>query len=256
MTDVAEGLAGCLLMTLLLGVACALACLYTTDDDGTVEHRTFGLEGLVEQVEGDGIAMLLTPLKDGTLVIGFMGGHLINLYVLAQHTLLDEPVADMIAAVEIDGAHKSLESIAIDETIVRLLQGRGMDEGFQPHLMSHTAQSGTLHHTATRRGEETLATGGITVVEDIGADSTQDGITQVLKPFVVGTSASAGISSVASLAVHRAVHERLAVERYITGAEANDAAQRAAEWLVVGKEQTEMFKRAQCSYFLKMAQAL
>lgn len=171
-TDMGEGFAGSQLVALLLAVSGAFACLHTADNHRTAKNRTVGMRSLVEERKLNGIAALLAPLDDGTLVIGFPTSHLLNPYVLPQHALLDETVAHRKATIEINGTHKSLEGIAGDKTIVRLLKCRGVNERLKPHLVCHMAQGGTLHHSATCHGEEPLTAIRITTIEDVSTDGT------------------------------------------------------------------------------------
>ena len=128
-TETGEGIARSTLLAFLLGVTAALACGESFEQDGAIEERT-----VVLLVKGFFVleihlhAVLLRPLEEFTLEVDLLVGHVFDVEQAAHDFVLNEPLASLVAAVEIDSADEGLEGIATDIAIVAAALGGHLEQ--------------------------------------------------------------------------------------------------------------------------------
>ena len=82
----------------------------------------------------------MTPLKELRLEVDFLEGHLVDVDISAQNTLLEELETSLIATIEIDGTYECLEGIALDIAVVRCAMSCSEPQTSQTHLCGYLAQ--------------------------------------------------------------------------------------------------------------------
>ena len=127
--ETGEGIARSTLLAFLLGIAAALACGESFEQDGAIEERTVVL--LVEGffvLEINLHAVLLRPFKEFTLEVDLLVGYVFDVEQATHDFVLNEPLASLVAAVKIDGADEGLEGIATDIAIVAATLGGHLEQ--------------------------------------------------------------------------------------------------------------------------------
>ena len=178
-----QGLLRCLLLAVLLRPARAAAHrdAFEYNDRAEALAALFGFG--VDKLDVD--AVLLAPFKQLALEVHLLLRYIVEVDVAADDAVLDKPVAVLVAAVEVDGAHQCLESVAADVGVAHARALGGDDELFESHLRRQAVESLALHNLRTGGSEETLALVFEVAEEDVAHHRLEHGIAEVFKSFVV-----------------------------------------------------------------------
>ena len=148
-----QGGAGGGLLTLLLGVALSVADGDVFDEDYATEHGAVAVAvfQLFHAVVGLD-AVFLRPFEELALEVDFLVGQSVDVDEAAEDALLDEPLAEGVAAVQVDGADEGLEGIAADVAVVRARAGAALYEAVEAQFLGQAVERGALYDLAARAG--------------------------------------------------------------------------------------------------------
>ncbi len=229
MLELPQSVLGCLLLTLLLGVAMTLTRGYALNKDrGDEDGGVTLLLTLLHELELYVKLTLLAPLQKTALEVLLLSGSLVEVEVMAKDLPLHEMEASLIASVHIECSHQSLEGVAWQIIVVGMARrggGQGSDEKLvKPHLECYPPKSLTPDYLAARVGEEAFWFVLEVAVDDVCHYGIEDGISKELEPLVGEPMAVA--SGVRSCGL---VEEGQTIGGEVEGTVAKDAAQRTAQ---------------------------
>lgn len=225
-----QGITACLLMAFFLRITFAASTFVPIDDHLCVEERrTVFCLCLVEQDVLERDLMFLTPLQQFTLEVNLLISQLVDVYEAVHYLLTDEGLAMTVAPVKIDGADKSLESVAGKVAVVRLVVFVLTDKLVESYLRCQPSERFTLHDLASCIGEEAFSLLWKVVEDYLTYNGIEHSVAKELEPLVVERRATLGVSK------HRLMHQGFLIEAYLVRVEAQHITKSATKFPILAE---------------------
>ena len=254
--DARESALGSVLVTLLLAVSTSRATWYALYAHLRAEQGGVGLRiAALLLCKLELVLVFLTPLYEAALEVVLALSHLINIYIVLEHFLLNKALAIAVAPVKIDGTHEGLKSVASHEAVVCCgHHARVSDESVKPYLTCQFVERIAAHQFASQVCEKAFLLVLEVFVKDIRYNRSEHSVAKILQTLVADELTSVGhcpvrvafchrqlsfpsLIGIIALALHilvsvplhlqfavgcRLVHQRMPVQTYVTRVEAHN----------------------------------
>lgn len=166
---------------------------------------------LLEHLELEIHAVFLTPLYQFRLEVHLFVCHLIYIDKFAEDALLHEVHAGVVASVEIERAHESLEGVATHIAIVCRSVAIAQNELLNAHLVCQPSERFALYNLRSGIGEESFPLSREVAVDDIAHYGVENGVAEEFQSLIVHGLAFS------ILAGNALVHERQFIIANVSG---------------------------------------
>jgi hypothetical protein len=234
--DFYPGFLGCTLFSSFNGKILSAAQGDVVDKDFNDVLFPVTRAGFLNNREDELLLFLLGPFDHPAFIIRFKVYQFIDVEIMFDDPFQENMAGENVAPVEVHGADKGFECIALERTVDVAGTGIEADQFFQPEFLGKFVELNAADDLRTHFRKKSFVLGRKCFEKIIGCDCIQDGIAKKLKSFVVDLVSPKGFFSC------RSVKECQPVQKNISRIEPENIFDRLVENFIAGKVVTNRCK--------------